>query len=420
MNLKKIIAIITMCIFLNFMNVPLSNAISPESEAIYQGIDVSNWQGYINYTQVKNSGIEVVYIKASQGNNLKDAYFDINYENAKRNGLKVGFYHFLTATNTQQAEQQARFFASVISGKIPDCRLVLDYEIFGNVGNTEINEIARTFLETTKRITNKEVMLYSDLSNSRTIFSRELAQDYPLWIADYTTREQLENSSSNWNSWIGWQYTDRGRINGIRGSVDRDIYTKEIFLNDTTETPQIENPNQDNTLNTQSIFYTVKRGDTLWEIARRYGTTVNQIAQINNISNPNLIFPGQVLRILENSTIQGNEERATGSIIYTVRPGNTLSEIANAYGVTVEHIQEINDIQNPNLIFPGEQLRITESRSNQLYELGNPNQDITYIVRKGDTLSGIARKFNVTVQYLVNKNSIKNPNLIYIGQIIRI
>ena len=420
MKLKHIFICLIITTFFCFMNIPSTYAISSISDPIYQGIDVSNWQGYIDYARVKNSGIEVVYIKASQGSNIKDAYFDLNYENAKRNGLKVGFYHFLTATNIEEAEREARFFSSVISGKVPDCRLVLDYEVFGGVSVTEINEIAKAFLETTKRLTNKEVMIYSDLFNSQSVFSKELANEYPLWIADYTTREILERARSNWNGWIGWQYTDRGRISGINGSVDRDIYTKEIFLDGTEEIPQTENPNGENSLNTRSIFYTVKRGDTLYEIAKTYGTTVSEIAQINQISNPNLIFPGQVLRILENSTVQGNEERGTGSIVYTVKPGNTLSQIARAYNVTVSHIVEINDIQNPNLIFPGQELRITESTSMELFELGNPNQDITYIVRRGDTLTKIAKKFGVTVDYLVNKNRISNPNYIYVGQIIRI
>ncbi len=81
----------------------MTYALTPSSDPRYQGIDVSNWQGYIDYRQVRESGIEVVYIKASQGRNIKDAYFDINYENAKANGLKVGFYHFLTATNTRRS-----------------------------------------------------------------------------------------------------------------------------------------------------------------------------------------------------------------------------------------------------------------------------------------------------------------------------
>ena len=108
MNLKKAFVIILIIAFFQFMNAPNVCAVQPQSEPKYEGIDVSNWQGYIDYAQVKNSGIQVVYIKASQGTNLKDAYFDINYENAKQNGLKVGFYHFLVATNVQEAEAEAK------------------------------------------------------------------------------------------------------------------------------------------------------------------------------------------------------------------------------------------------------------------------------------------------------------------------
>jgi GH25 family lysozyme M1 (1,4-beta-N-acetylmuramidase) len=83
------------------MNINITYAITPSSNQQYQGIYVSDWQGYIDYSKVSESGIEIVYIKASQGSNIKDPYFDINYENAKANGLKVGFYHFLTASSTR-------------------------------------------------------------------------------------------------------------------------------------------------------------------------------------------------------------------------------------------------------------------------------------------------------------------------------
>ena len=398
-----------------FMNTNFIYAITPISNLEYQGIDVSNWQGYINYSQVKEAGINIVYIKSSQGSNIKDAYFDINYENAKANGLKVGFYHFLTATNTQQAEEEARFFASVIANKTPDCKLVMDYEVFGGASVEEINQIAEVFLETTKRLTNKEVILYSDLNNIRTVFGRNLSQNYELWLAYYGDYERLGNIGTNWENFIGVQYSDRGRVNGINGYVDRDRYSEEIFLDEVSEIPVIENPKE--ITNTQSINYTIKKGDTLWEIARRYGTTVQEIASINNIQNPNLIYPGETIRILTNSTTSGEETRGTGDIIYTVQRGNTLSEIAQEYNVTVNHIVELNNIQNPNLIYPGQKLRITESDVQSL----NPiTQNSTYTVKRGDTLSSIARRYGVSVDYLVRINNIQNPNIIYPGQLLQI
>ena len=415
--LKKLTLAILVIVFVFSININNTYAIEPASNLSYQGIDVSNWQGYINYEEVRNSGIEVVYIKASQGTNIKDAYFDINYENAKANGLKVGFYHFLTATNTEQAEQEANFFVSVISGKTPDCKLVLDYETFGGVGREEINNIARTFMQRVEELTNKEVIVYSDLSNAQSTFDRNLAEDYQLWIAYYGDYNNLINVETSWAEYIGVQYTDRGIVSGISGNVDRDLYTEEIFLDETSEIPN--NMENSQSFNTESVEYVVQSGDTLSGIASRYGTTVQELVDINNIQNPDLIYPGEKLRILTNSTTQGNEERGTGSIIYTVKRGNTLSQIARAYNVSVEHIVELNDIEDPNLIYPGEKLRITESDVTDLEPVDN-SIDVYYVVKDGDTLYSIARRFGITLNEILEYNDISNPNLIYPGQTIRI
>ncbi len=286
---------------------------------------------------------------------------------------------------------------------------------FGGVSVEESNNIAQVFLESVRRLTNKEVIVYSDLSNARDRFSRYIADNYELWLAYYGDYNNLRDVETSWERWIGIQYTDRGYVPGIRGNVDRDLYTENIFLSDATQIPNTDNPND--SINTEEITYTVQRGDTLSAIASRYGTTVQELVDINGISNPNLIYPGQTLRILTNSTVNASETRGTGSITYTVQRGNTLSQIARAYGVTVSHIVEINNIQNPNLIYPGEKLRITESNNTTL----NPVlQNNYYTVRRGDTLSSIARRYGVTVRYLVNLNGIRNPNLIYPGQLIKV
>ncbi len=411
----KLIAYILIFVIIYLFNANIIYAISEESSQVYDGIDVSDWQGYIDYSKVKQSGIEIVYIKSSQGSNIKDPYFDINYENAKNNGLKVGFYHFLTAKNVEQAKQEAQFFSHVISGKSPDCKLVMDYEIFSGISNEEINNISEVFLEEVKKLTNKDIIIYSDLYNAQNTFNNNLASKYQLWLAYYGNISELNNINTNWNNWTGIQYTDRGTINGISGFVDRDKYTKEILLNATSQIPIINNPT--NSINTEKIYYTVKSGDTLWQIANRYGTTINEITSLNNIKNPNLIYPGQILQVLTNSTNEGEETRATGSINYTVKRGDTLSQIALEYGVSINHIVELNNIENPNLIYPGEKLRITQSNSTVLNPLKNNN---IYTVKRGDTLWQIAKTYGVTVSYIVSINDIENPNIIYPGQLIRI
>ena len=107
---KSILVCFILLAFIFFANINMTYAITPSSNPQYQGVDVSDWQGYIDYGQVRASGIEVVYMKASQGSSIKDPYFDINYENAKANGLKVGFYHFLTATNTRRSTATSSIF----------------------------------------------------------------------------------------------------------------------------------------------------------------------------------------------------------------------------------------------------------------------------------------------------------------------
>lgn len=114
---KRILVTFMILTFLFFADINITYALTPSSDPQYEGIDVSNWQGYIDYRQVAESGIKVVYIKSSQGSNIKDAYFDINYENAKANGLKVGFYHFLTATNTRRSRTRSSIFCICYSWK---------------------------------------------------------------------------------------------------------------------------------------------------------------------------------------------------------------------------------------------------------------------------------------------------------------
>lgn len=401
-------------IFLSFIFTFITSiyAITPQSELKYQGIDVSDWQGYINYSQVKNYGIEIVYIKASQGQKIKDPYFELNYENAKANNLKVGFYHFLTATNIEEAEKEAIFFSSVISGKQVDCKLALDYEQFNDINIEKINQIALAFMKKVEELTKKQVIIYSDLYNSKNTFNSEVANNSELWLAYYGDYRNLENENTSWQYFIGTQYTDVGRVAGINGNVDRDIFSENIFLSDTTEIPNTENPNSEN--NTETIYYTVKRGDTLSKIATAYGTTVEEIAQINEIQNVNLIYPNQVLKILVNTNIHGSESNSTGKTYYTIKRGDTLWQIASKYGVSVQNIVNWNNIQNPNLIYSGQRIIIYGTYNT------TQSQYYYYTVQRGDSLWKIARRYGVSVRWIARLNGIRNPNLIYPGQILKI
>jgi len=155
-----------------------------------------------------------------------------------------------------------------------------------------------------------------------------------------------------------------------------------------------------------STTYTVKAGDTLSAIAARYNTTVSQLAAANNITNVNLIIVGQVL------TIPGTTPPPSSTITYTVKAGDTLYAIALRYNTTVSKIAAANNITNINLIRVGQVLTIPTGTSTT----PPPSTTVTYTVKAGDTLYAIAARYNTTVSKIVADNNISNPNLISIGQ----
>ena len=383
-------------------------AFGPSSSNIYDGIDVSGWQGNIDYSEVASSGIEIVYMKASEGTSFVDPYFNQNYTNAKANGLKVGFYHYLTARSNSEAVAQANFFVSTISGMTPDCRLAMDFESFGNLSVEEINEIGLTFMQTVESLSGKEMVIYSDTSNASNIFGGGLT-NYPLWVAQYEVEEPTPNG--NWDSWVGWQYTDAGEISGINGYVDRDRFTDGILLNENSEVPLPDNTNRPSAGGTTTI--TIQRGQTLSGIALEYNTTVQILVELNNIANPNLIYAGSTLIVPSGETpIDTDGNSTSGQTIYVVQRGDTLNKIAAEFGTTARAIAVENNIRNINLIYVGQRLIIPTNR----YDLNHT----LYKIQWGDTLWSISRRYGVPIATIVRLNRIQNPNLIYAGSTIRI
>lgn len=384
-------------------------AFGPSNPILYEGIDVSGWQENIDFSQVKNAGIEIVYMKSSEGSNFVDPYFNQNYTNAKANGLKVGFYHYLTATSVEEAVQEARFFVSTISGKTPDCKLAMDFESFGNLSIPEINQIGLTFVRTVETLSKKEVVIYSDTSNATSVFEGELT-NYLLWVAQYEVEEPTPNGK--WDTWVGWQYTDLGEIAGINGYVDRDKFTEGILLSNTEkEIPLPENTSKPVAGETTTIV--IRRGDTLSKLAIEYNTTVARLVELNNIQNPNLIYAGATLVVPSGETIQDSDGNSTsGQTIYIVQRGDTLNQIAANFGTTAIAIAKENNIRNINLIYVGQRLIIPTNR----YDLNHTIYKIQY----GDTLWSISRKYGVSIATIVRLNRIQNPNLIYAGETIRI
>ncbi|WP_051540264.1 GH25 family lysozyme [Clostridium ihumii] len=187
-----------------------------------KGIDISNWQGDIDYSKVKASGIKVVYMKASEGNNYKDAFLEQNYSRAKEQGLKVGFYHFFRG----DALNEARYFVECIKNKVSDCLLALDIEVDCGMDASKLTTECITFLKEVKRLTGKNVVVYTYTSFANSSLDSRLSK-YPVWIAHYGVDTPGYNPI--WTSWVGFQYSDKGQVNGVNGNCDVNEFNSGIF-----------------------------------------------------------------------------------------------------------------------------------------------------------------------------------------------
>ena len=394
--------------------------------ASYRGIDVSNWSGYINWREVRDAGIEVAIIQASEGTFYRDPYLHEFYNGAKENGIKVGFYHFFNPGSSPTPSEQARYFVDTIRGLDSDLKLVLDLEQTGGLDNYEVTRQAIEFLEEVRNYSGLDVAVYTYTNFAQYNLYEGLGlSEYPLWIAQLS--EGGPSPNPIWgNKYVAWQYSDTGRVRGINASTDLDLVYDGMFLDDREDIPKeqkqpqrIPGTRQEPSTQSGVIYYTVQEGDTLTSIAQKYDTTVHEITVTNSIVNPNLIYVGEVLKIYPgNRSIIKRKKVFTTT--YIVQSGDTLTSIAIKFDTTVQAIAELNDLQNPNLIYVGEILKIPTNSRGNLSAPSSRHYIKTYIVQSGDTLTSIAKKFNTTADKIALLNNITNPNLIYPGQILKI
>ena len=159
---------------------------------------------------------------------------------------------------------------------------------------------------------------------------------------------------------------------------------------------------------TNTITYVVQRGDSLYSIAQKYGTTVATLRQLNNLTT-DLLQIGQVLKVPQTGT-------SSSGNVYIVKRGDSLYSIASQYNTTVDAIKLANNLTS-NIIQVGQQLIIPAKDVPSVTPDPDldENEPITYVVQKGDTLYSIARRFGTTINQIISRNNL--PNLILqIGQ----
>jgi LysM repeat protein len=171
-------------------------------------------------------------------------------------------------------------------------------------------------------------------------------------------------------------------------------------------------------------IHQVQTGETLGEIAAQYNTSVDQLAQLNQLSNPNLIVSGTTLNVPDNNTpAPSPASGGTDVRIHVVAAGDTLFEIAQQYGMTVDALAQANNLANPNLLVVGTQLKVpaVSSAATQSAQVPSGSNNATlHLVAAGETLGAIAAQYNVSVSALAGANGITDPNTLEVGDLLQI
>lgn len=189
----------------------------------FRGIDVSKWQGNIDWNRVKASGVDFAILRAGYGSvsSQKDVTFEDNYQNAKAAGIPVGAYHYSYAKDVAGAKKEAQTFLEWIKGKQFEYPVVFDIEESAtyNLGRNTVSEIIKTFCSIVEAA-GYYVSVYTNKNWLDHVVSDEVKSKYDTWLAQWTSTP----------SYIGpygmWQYTSSGVVDGISGRVDMDIAYK--------------------------------------------------------------------------------------------------------------------------------------------------------------------------------------------------
>jgi LysM repeat protein len=169
----------------------------------------------------------------------------------------------------------------------------------------------------------------------------------------------------------------------------------------------------------QEVVHVVQPGDSLYRIGLQYNVSVAALAQANNISNVAHIYSGQRLVIPDLSGAVENPLVAVEPTYHVVQPGETLAGIANRYGLTLAQISQINNISNPNRILRGQTLTVFEAQGNSANitsaSAATPT-GLVYVIQPGDRLADIAQRYGVSWPAIVQANNITDPNRIKVGE----
>ena len=189
------------------------------------GIDVSHWQGSINWSQVYGAGYRFAFIKASEGTSYTDSYFTTNMSGAKNAGLYPGPYHF-AHPDSYSATAEAAHFVNTAGSYMSNgyLRPVLDLEDGASLSTTALTDWVIDFMTYVENQTGVEPIIYCNSNYANYEFDSRITQ-YDLWIANWYVQSP---DTGLWSTWEFWQYSSTGSVPGISGNVDLDYFNGNL------------------------------------------------------------------------------------------------------------------------------------------------------------------------------------------------
>ena len=329
----------------------MSKALPASGEILFQGVTLNEFTAAYDLSAAQNDGIGAVILRASAGPDYVDASLATSVRSAQESGLRLGFYHYLTAEDEDTARAQARFFVNTISRYEASLRPSIRFDVLNGLSFDAANRIARACLSEVQSATGVIPAVYTDAQNASLLWSKAIADGYPLWVIDESGGDAPSLSNSPWKSWIGWQYASLGSPACAQAGVPISRFTADMLAQQIVVPPTSA---PDETAPAQKLIcITVRLGDTLTAIANLFNTSVDEIVRLNRIANPNLIYPGQrlYLRVAESVPYPCCDT-------YTVCRGDTLSGIGQRFGVSWRHLASINEIPDPDRISIGQQIKL--------------------------------------------------------------
>lgn len=345
-----------------------------------KGIDVSGYQGNIDWKKVKNDGVKFAIIKLGtiydEDENSEESTFERNYNECIKNNIPVGVYVYNYCNSIEALKKGANWVLEVLNKRALNLPVYLDMEdkTIVSEGKAALTNQCNEFA---KMLTNAgyKVGVYANLNwFENYLEAKEFNSNISVWVAQYYKECEYEGKYDI------WQYSSSGKVDGISGNVDMNyLYNESIIKNADNNGPEDKTIDE---LAQEVIDGKWGNGEDRRKRLEEAGYDYDKVQdKVNSI----LSIPKKSIETLAREVIEGKWGNGTerknklekagydynkvqdkvnelleskNSKTYTVKSGDTLSEIAEKYNTTVSKIVKDNNIENANLIYPGQKLKI--------------------------------------------------------------